>query len=536
MQPKPPPKPLRTFAHDIYVQNNQEMRALVDQKFRGKKCDDMRYRRRSRSADACVDVLFEQPPAIRSIIRQSFGRDGGLPPLSELVEDDQQAADYARTLRHGLKKRTISHYTSVADIANGEARLCKYVTVYDKISDSVTLHPVPSDSEKPDFVKKFLSQTCRDESDKFCWFAYTDQHFFYTYFMSQEKRVLALSSHLFSPRFFSAILQAVAAQSGPSSLLTQVMHELVTQTIPLPGQVMTLKGSEIQVPWQMPQVTASKSSILLTHMEPEAIVKSVSTLVQEKRLVFISRDAGLLVDASKSLLSLIYPLAWDYMYWPFVPDDLVKLCAAFTLPYFICLRPDQFAPFQEALTRREQKILIVDLDSHTVPQETGCETRILPKQYILSVTTALHLSRNMTDPTDSLRDRAVQETFQELFCRLLGPVTPHISDGTFSKETFIRSLDREHRSFFHWFSETRLFENFVKYWQVRAIHSKYVPLATKRTHMDMFEMRTERMRLQLNKKPGTTKETTTGWSRSAMRVVEKRIRAISDKMTKTKNY
>ena len=504
---------------------------LVDQKFRGKRGDEVR-RRRSRSADASITVLFEPPPAIRSIIRQSFGRTAGeLPSLSESVgDDDDRAADYARTLRHGLRSRTVSHYSAVADLSAGETRLCKYVTVYDKQNDSVTLHPATPDAQKEDFVKKFLSQTCRDKKDKFCYFAYTDQNFFYTYWMSQENRVLALSSHLFSPRFFSAVLQAVAAQPSP---LVEVMDELVSKRIPLPGEVMSLKGTQIKVPWSMPQVTASKPSVLLTHMEPDVIVKSVATLVQEKRLAFVSRNAGLLVEASQSLLSLIYPLAWDYMYWPFVPDDLVRLCAAFTLPYFICLRPDQFTVFQDALKKRGQRILVVDLDAGVVRQESGGEDRILPKEYSHSVTKALQLSRNMTDPTACLRDTAVQETFHELFSRLLGPVTPHISDSPFGKEKFIKSLrNREQRSFFHWFSETRLFDNFVKYWQVRAIHSKYIPIAQKLTHMDLFERRTEFMRLRQERGGGNGKEATTGWSGSAMRVVESRMRAISEKLKK----
>jgi hypothetical protein len=540
---RPPPKPQRTFDHDVYVQGKEEIRVLVDQKFRGKQADVRRNRRRSRSADASIDMMFEPVSAVSRIIRTSFGDTNALYPLTESAgdsdENTHQAAKYARLLRNGIKKGLISHYSAVADITSG-ARLCMFVTMYDKLSDNVALHPCTSDAQKPDFVRKFLSQMARrsdrDTNDQFCWFAYTDQIFIYSHFIGDANRVIALSSHLFSPRFFSDVLKAIAADSiTSSSPISQVAEELISKKIPLPGDTFCLNGWQIEVPWQMPQVSVSQPSLLLTYMEPDVIVKSVATLVQEQRLALVSCNSNLLVDVSKALLSLIYPLAWDYMYWPFVPADLVRMCAAFTLPYLICLHPEQVTSFRLALRVRDQKVLIVDLDERRVHQETGSEDRIFPKQISRSTVKALRLSCTMTDLNDCVRDKAVTEIFNELFCRLLGPVTMHISDHTFSKDCFTKSLkDKDMRTFYTWFSETRLFDNFVKYWQLRVIHYKYVPLSERRVHMDQFERRMEVFSLKSQNKvhPAKDKDVTTGWSSTAMRVVENRMKSLGDRIRK----
>lgn len=547
-----PTKPPRTFAHDVYVQEKEEIKALVNQKYRRTAGQEQHIRRRrSRSADqgtremvvrrvtpspvySSITEIFDQSSPVKSIIRQSFGRENDLPAFYDTCAPDadtELAVCYARTLRIGLRGKTVSHYSTIADMSVRDARICKYVTVYDKLSDSVTIHPLPSDSRKVAFVKKF-SQSFKDKDDRFCWFAFTERNFFYTYFLSQENRVVSLSSDLYSPHFFYALLK-VMSQESQDFPDREAINELISKKIPLPGEIVSLKGSDIEVPWQLPQVTPTKQSILLTFLEPDVIVKCVATLVQERRLAFVSRDTDLLVEASKALLSLIYPLAWDYMFWPFVPEDLVNLCAALTLPYFICLHQDQCPDFMAALKRRCNRILIVDLDNRRIVQETGSEKKILPKSYCTSVSTALHLSRNMTDPTDSLRDKLMRETFLEVFAQLLGPVTSHISDGMFCKKTFIKSLNgREQRSFFQWFSETRLFENFVKYWQVRSIHSKYIPVSKKLLHMDSFERKTEAMRQKVHHVEKKEKSTTVGWSGTAMRVVENRFTAIGNKIRK----
>lgn len=547
---KVPNKPPRTFAHDVYVQEKEEIKALVDQKYRrGREENAGIRRRRSRSADPgaweavrrpppvyCnITDLFDQTSPVKCIIRQSFGRSDDIPALWECGATDadtEQAVSYARTLRMGLRGKTISHYSTVADMSVRDARICKYVTLYDTQSDSVSIHPQPSDPRKADFVKKF-SQSFKDKVDKFCWFAFTEQNFFYTYFLSQENRVLSLSSDLYSPHFFSALLKAIspALRDFPDK---DVINELVAKNIPLPGEVISVRGSKVEVPWQLPCVMDTKQSLLLTHMEPEVVLKCLGTLVQERRLAFVSQDTDLLMEASKALLSLLYPLAWDYMFWPFVPKDLVNLCAALTLPYFICLHKDHSHSFLAALKRRSNKILVVDLDGRCIVQETGNEKKILPKSYSSSVCTAMHLSRNMTDPTECLRDKLMRETFLEVFTQLLGPVTWHIADGIFCKETFVKSLTgREQKSFFHWFAETRLFENFVKYWQVRSIHSKYMPASKKLLHMDLFERRTECMRQQVpNHDKHKERSAVVGWSGTAMRVVEKRFTAIGHKIKK----
>lgn len=549
---KVPIKPPRTFAHDVYVQGREEIRILVDQKYRsGARSDEnvsRQNRRRSRSADQSVDQcvvrrpasvmpycnitdIFEPPSPVREIVKQSFSKSD----VSHIFSDPAdvcQEVEYARTMKR-MRGQPVSHYSTLVSRPDGQPLpLCSFVAMCDLTDNSVKIHPVPKDESKHDFVLKFSNFPGTGEP--FYWFAFTEPNFFYTYFMRQENRVISIFSELYSPRFFSLLMKTIAKES---QIDQQLMRELTSQKIPLPGQKITMRGSVIEVPWHLPQVVKTKPSILLLRLEPEVIVKSLATLVQERKLAFVSSDPNLLMQASLSLLSLLYPLLWDYMFWPFVPDDLITFCAALSLPYFICLKKTQVIEFTSALEKRDEKMLIVDLDSRSVVQEKGTELKILPKAQTRSLIQALELCRNMTDCSGRIRDKAVEESFLEVWVQLLGPVTHHISSGSFCLKTLLKSVScRQSRSFLTWFCETHLFDNFVSYWQVRTVHAKYVPVVNKIIDMDAFERKTESMRSEFrnrNLTPNKAKVVSgIGWNNAVIRTFEEKFNAISNKLKK----
>ena len=540
--PKPPPvKPPRTFAHDVYVQEKEELKILVDQKYRRNRKEEKDSlmtpaRRRSRSVEFSpvspplslpkvqavapvrrkilktptpyhVSQLFESSPApVKEILRRSFGpadvRAEGRPTVNSTQISKKEVDDkvkYARTLRSKFEGHsTLSHYAAVEYDNPKDFRLCKYFTHYDKRRGSVEVYPKSSDDTKADLVKKF-SKYCLEVQDNFCWFSFSEGNFLYAYFLSHDQKVVSVSSHLYSPQFFANVLKSLVSKEGttsPTSSLTldsSLVDDLVAKKIPLPGEELNLKGNRIEVPWNQ-QITSSRPSCLLSNIEAVDIFKSFSTLVHEKRLVFVSGNKSLLIESTKALVSLLYPLQWDYMFWPIVPEDLITFCAALTTPYFIGLSPCHLFAFQAALDKRSEKVLIVDLDSRTLIMEVGDEVKLFPKNrkdYFFSIVNALTSAKVMTDPTETNRDLLMREAFLQIFVDLLGPMTPYITDEPFDKETYIKGADKGQKNFLRWFLETRLFDNFLRHWSLRYIHSKYVCQTNQLKWTDAFERKTQ---------------------------------------------
>ena len=85
----------------------------------------------------------------------------------------------------------------------------------------------------------------------------------------------------------------------------------------------------------------------------------------------------------------------------------------------------------------------------------------------------------------------MREAFLQIFVDLLGPMTPYITDEPFDKETYIKGADKGQKNFLRWFLETRLFDNFLRHWSLRYIHSKYVCQTNQLKWTDAFERKTQ---------------------------------------------
>lgn len=371
--PAPPAKPLRTFAHDVYVQEKEELKLLVENKYRSGRSRDVNrvHRRRSRSCNVepvyavplkrrdrtpesspiflvepyHVSDIFNQESSkkiVRDIIRSSFreekldhGKKSG--SSEDLTDSDLSSQDqtakviYAKSMKKTFGKiPTVSHYTSISDLCIKDTALCNYTTVYDKKSRSLRSYQASADQTK--MVVKFI-KSFELVGDHFYWFSFSDTKFIYTYCFNCDQQIISISSELFSPQFFEKILSIVAGNEA-DSFLTKKLVKLCKERIPLPGENIDFHGHKIRAPFDQ-QITACKPSLLLRLLSPDIIVCAVSTLIQERRLVLTSGNINYLIESSKSMSSLLYPLYWDYMFWPVVPDDLVIWCAASTTPYLI---------------------------------------------------------------------------------------------------------------------------------------------------------------------------------------------------------
>lgn len=58
---------------------------------------------------------------------------------------------------------------------------------------------------------------------------------------------------------------------------------------------------------------------LFNSLSPKNIARAVAAILQEQRIVLVSKQADLLTLCAQALLSLIYPFRWHHPFIPILP-------------------------------------------------------------------------------------------------------------------------------------------------------------------------------------------------------------------------
>jgi hypothetical protein len=61
----------------------------------------------------------------------------------------------------------------------------------------------------------------------------------------------------------------------------------------------------------------------------------LSAMFQEKQIIFASRNANLNVMVMETLLEIIHPLKWEYMYVPNLPSEMLEAAQECFIPCMI---------------------------------------------------------------------------------------------------------------------------------------------------------------------------------------------------------
>ncbi|GBL86965.1 Suppression of tumorigenicity 5 protein [Araneus ventricosus] len=198
-------------------------------------------------------------------------------------------------------------------------------------------------------------------------------------------------------------------------------------------------------------------------LDVEILVKAVASLLLERRVLLFSSTASNLYECCKAISSLLYPFEWPHTYIPVLPSCLTVQCCLET-PYILGLSNNNYNSVLELLA--EHEVLIINIDKGMIVKSYGDEDTILPKKIQKAVITALHLAKNMTDPTEMLRDVMISEAFVHMFVEMVGHYENHlvqqIDTLAFQKEAFLKNAFFYSVQFFlQWFSETQLFDTFI---------------------------------------------------------------------------
>ncbi|XP_015784998.1 DENN domain-containing protein 2A [Tetranychus urticae] len=438
---------------------------------------------------------------IKDIIKQSFSALRRFTRLAQFdrpeFEDDtaseispSEIAEriiYVKTLKRNHTLETSDYYSSVADTKT-EVSLCRCCLII-KDDGSTTIIPRNVKLNNTKLIEELTDFPGLDFD--YYWFTIwtKDDKFLYAYCERQNryKRRVCIVSDVYFPELYIRIFKALGSKEN---IDPPVISFLKKKCCALPGDDLNyLFLLNVQVPYDC-QISLTKQSDLLYLISPSLLMMCIATLIHERRVVLVSRQEQRLISSCRQLVSLLYPLSWDYMFWPLVPSNHLSLCSAINMPFLIGIQSRNVWKFINAIKKRDDKLLIIDLDRNLVLMEIGDESKIIPAKISKAVKLALDLCLSMNDPQDKYRDGVTREAFIEMFIELIGTARLFVTEDSFSREAYIASIkSRSHQSFLQWFTETRLFNNHIKFNQLRLIQSRIHPKYNHFLQMGLFEMK-----------------------------------------------
>ena len=168
-------------------------------------------------------------------------------------------------------------------------------------------------------------------------------------------------------------------------------------SLPIPSAYTLPKLSECQ-----------NVQLLFSHLDTTTVISVFSSLLQERRIIVSSRNLTYLTAVVHGFNQLLYPLFWQHIFIPVLPQGLTDYCCA-PMP-FLCGIPDQLMPRVRSLPLED--VVILDIDTSTL--ETPFQDNLsIPKELLHNI------SNVMKKPT-ARQDNSIPEAFLHLFVVLLG--------------------------------------------------------------------------------------------------------------------
>ena len=128
---------------------------------------------------------------------------------------------------------------------------------------------------------------------------------------------------------------------------------------------------------QLP-LTDFSFSILSRHLGAENTVIVLQCLLHESRVVFCCSDLYALTPVCEALRKLLFPLEWQGIYIPILPDALRDFCSA-PVPFIVGLHSSCLSAW-DAQSFVSQGVVVVNLDKDTVTLPEGALLAVIPSQ------------------------------------------------------------------------------------------------------------------------------------------------------------
>jgi len=82
------------------------------------------------------------------------------------------------------------------------------------------------------------------------------------------------------------------------------------------------------------QIDAFDAESLLLRLSAANIMFTYSSILVERRIIFISENPSILSGCVQAALAMIFPLSWQHIYVPVLPPSLLNYVCA-PMPYIV---------------------------------------------------------------------------------------------------------------------------------------------------------------------------------------------------------
>ncbi|KAM7292078.1 DENN domain-containing protein 2B isoform X1 [Ixodes scapularis] len=450
------------------------------------------------------DAINQSFTSVRKQVRTAAAKSGdqAADSSSEVsVKDVQKRLVYVRSIKRAYMESPVSDCTTKAPVLS-----FVFVVGYKSIDDHMPSQPevlyrFPKETSDYNYDPLVIAHLCLPLESGLAESESSEREIFYfslvrengekTFFHClktskcpsavvgdgvQAPVVLCLATEASAPAFYHKLVSdleeplARLSEAGWSDLL----GSLAKQCVPSPGcklvcQRLSSGQGDVALATARPlddKFDWVKLTPLLSVLEDSLLLRIISSLVLERRIILVSANHVLLRGWVEAVESLLYPFKWRHVRVPLLPKSLLVQCSS-PEPYLLGV-PDALAHM--ALEILSGPVLVVDVDRGTLLSEDEDNRDVIPKKLQKALCMALSLAKNMTDPTERVRDMMITEAFVRLFVELVGHCDQHVSflDGSgcgsaFQREAFVKApSSRGAQMFLQWFVETQAFELFLQ--------------------------------------------------------------------------
>nr|XP_056702558.1 DENN domain-containing protein 2A [Euleptes europaea] len=300
--------------------------------------------------------------------------------------------------------------------------------------------------------------------------------------------VYCIVSRLGCFNLFSKILDEVEKRRGISPALVQpLMRSVMEAPFPALGRTITVKNF---LPGSGTEVIELRRPLdsRLEHVDFDSLFSSLSirhlsrvfsSLLLERRVIFIADKLSTLSKCCHAMVALLYPFTWQHTYIPLLPPSMIDIVCSPT-PFLIGLLSSSLPRLKELPV---EEVLVVDLVNNRFLRQMEDEDSILPRklqgalEHILEQRNEL-ASDQEEGPLNGKQDSSpLNEVVSEAFVRFFVEIVGHYSlfmtttekeERVLQREAFRKSVSSKSlRRFLEVFMETQMFGGFIQERELR---------------------------------------------------------------------
>uniref|UniRef100_UPI00398F37CF DENN domain-containing protein 2D-like n=1 Tax=Pristiophorus japonicus TaxID=55135 RepID=UPI00398F37CF len=270
---------------------------------------------------------------------------------------------------------------------------------------------------------------------------------------------------------FSKILDEVEKRRQICmAVIYPFMQGLRESAFPAPGKTVCVKSFIPGSGTEIIELTRPSDShlehvdftSLFKYLSVENIIDIFSTVLLERRVIFLAEELSVLSQCIHGVAALLYPFTWQHTFIPVLPKVMLDTVCSPT-PFVVGVQRQFLDELQELPI---EEGLMVDLSTGMFLKKVGDERDILPHKLYKEILDTLQSQRKTCQSSQELNNM-VTNTFVLFFVKIAGHYSEHLKrnmDGaTFHDKQFRKSLaSKSIRRFLKVFMVTQMFSLFVE--------------------------------------------------------------------------